>query len=156
MTQALVVGVALSCTLLPCFASAQVIQPRLTADGKALILLEEIREPPEKRQPLVTLEFSPELGVRHVRVAGKGIVPPAAVSLQCGAETWPIARSEIRQMPDQTHAFFAVEKAVVETVLARPSCRLILVGAEIPIPRDLLQAVWAAAPPPGAAPRRAE
>jgi hypothetical protein len=59
-------------------------------------------------------------------------------------------------MPEQTHAFFAVEKAVAETVLARPSCRLILVGVRIPIPRDLLQAVWAAAPPPGAAPRRAE
>ena len=90
MTRALAVGMALSCTLLPCLASAQVIQPRLTADGKALILLEEVRDPPEKRQPMVTLEFSPELGLRHIRVAGKGIVPPAAVSLQCGTETWPM------------------------------------------------------------------
>ena len=40
MTQAFLIGMALACTLLPCFASAQVIQPRLTADGKALILLE--------------------------------------------------------------------------------------------------------------------
>ncbi len=141
---------------LPFPTSAQVTQPRLTADGKALILLEEIREPPEKRQPMVTLEFSPGLGIRHIRVAGKGIVPPAAVSLQCGTETWPIARSEIRQMPEQTHAFFAVEKGVAETVLARPSCRLVLVGVQIPIPRDLLQAVWAVPPLPGAAPRRAE
>ena len=147
MTRALVVGMALSCTLLPCLASPQVLQPRLTADGKALILLEEVRDPPEKRQPMVTLEFSPELGLRHIRVAGKGIVPPAAISLQCGTETWPIARSETRQLPDQTHTFFAVEKTVVEIVLTRPSCRLILVGVQIPIPRDLLQAVWAAPPP---------
>jgi len=137
---------------LPFPTSAQVIQPRLTADGKALILLEEIREPPEQRQPMITLEFSPELGIRHIRVAGKGIVPPAAVSLQCGVATWPIARSEVRLMPEQTHAFFAVEKAVADAVLARPSCRLILVGVQIPIPRDLLQAVWAPPPPPGAAP----
>ena len=156
MTRALAVGMALSCTLLPCSASAQVIQPRLTADRKALILLEEIREPSEKRQPMVTLEFSPELGIRHIRVAGQGIVPPAAVSLQCGTETWPIARSETRLLPQQTHAFFAVEKTIAEIVLARPSCQLILVGVRIPIPRDLLQAVWTAPLPPGAAPRRAE
>lgn len=131
--------------------SAQVIQPRLTADGTALIMLEEIREPPEKRQPLVSVEFPPQLGSRHIRVAGKGVAPPATVDLRCGEKTWTITLSEIRQMPEQTHGFFTVEKAVAEAVLTGPSCRLVLVGVQIPIPRDLLRAVWADRAPPGTA-----
>lgn len=124
-------------------ASTQPIQPRLTGDGKALILLEEIREPADKRQPLVTLEFPPALGSRYIRVAGRSLLPPPTVDLRCGTKTWTIARSEIRQMPEQTHAFFAVEKDVAEAALSGPSCGLVLVGVQIPIPRDLLRAVWA-------------
>ena len=133
-------------------APAQVIEPRLTADRKALILLDEIREPPEKRQPLVSLEFAQALGSRHIRVAGRGIVPPAAINLQCGTEKWTIGLSEIRQMPEQTHAFFTVEKEVAAAILSRPSCRLIVAGVQMPIPRDLLQAVWTEPAPPGSAP----
>ncbi len=129
-------------------ASAQVSEPRLTTDGTALILLDEVREPPTKRQPLVSLEFPPEIGSRHIRVAGRGVVPPAAVELRCGPKSWKVALSEVRQMREQTHAFFAVEKQVAEAILTEPSCRLVLVGVQIPIPGDLLRQVWVIPRPP--------
>ena len=54
-------------------ASPQAVRPHLTADGTALILLEEIREPVEKQQPLIALELSRDTKTRQIRVAGRGI-----------------------------------------------------------------------------------
>lgn len=136
------VEIALLC-LLSFPTSAQVTQPRLTGDGKMLILLEEILEPPERRQPLVTIEFSPNLGTPQVRVAGKGILAPASLKLVCGSQTWTLGRSDVLQVLERTHVFFGVAKEAAEAALTWPECRLMLVGAQIPIPRDLLWAVWA-------------
>jgi hypothetical protein len=133
--------------LAPLAATAQVIQPRLSGDGSALVLMEEIAAPPE-RQPLLTLEFPRLPRVRQIRVAGKGLIPPAAVILLCGEHLWTIPRSEVLLIQDRTHAFFAVAPEIARQALEAPDCRVVLAGVQIPIPLELLARVWAEEPPP--------
>lgn len=123
-------------------AAAQVVQPSLSEDGSRLTLLDEIRNPPERRQPLIALEFVPDRGSRHIRVAGHGMQAPATVDLRCGARTWRLGRTLLSITPSRNQAFFGVQKETVEALLTWPRCRLLLVGVQIPIPRDLLWAVW--------------
>ena len=63
--------------------------------------------------------------------------------LMCGSKMWTLARSDVIQTQEHTHAFFGVEKEVAEVALTWLDCRLVLVGVQIPIPRDLLWTVWA-------------
>lgn len=144
---------ALALVLLAATAGAQIIQPRLTSDGTALILLDEIPGPPPERQPLVVLEFPPDLGARQIRVAASGLVAPPSVDLACGSRTWTIARSDLLQVHDRVHVFFGVATEIAEAVLALTECRLVLAGVKIPIPTELLRAVWGVPGGSGAARR---
>ena len=117
--------------------------PRVTDQGHTLILLDEVREPQDKRQPRITLTEDRMTGGRQVRIAGHGIAPLREITTVCGGRNWRIGLSDFRQTPETNVATYDVPGDVVTQALNLPECSLLIAGARIPIPRDLVLAVWA-------------
>ena len=139
-------GVVLLGALLVLFsvggARALAAEPRVTEDGQTLILLEEVREPQGKRQPGITLTGNRLTGGRQVRVAGHGIAPLQEMAAVCGGRSWRLGLSDFRQTPERNVATYEVPGEVVTQVLNSPECALLIAGARILIPRELVSAVW--------------
>ena len=124
--------------------------PRLVDEGRTLILLDEVREPQEKRQPGITLAGDRVTGGRQVRIAGHGITQLREIAAVCGGRNWQLRLSDFRQTPETNVATYDVPGDVVAQVLNSPECSLLIAGARIAIPRELVSAVWAL---PGSAPQ---
>ena len=135
---------------LPGSARGQAVGPRLTDEGRTLILLDEVREPQEKRQPGITLTGNPMTGGRQVRIAGHGIAPLREIAAGCGTRSWRVGLSDFRETPETNVATYDVPGEVVIQLLNSPECALLIAGARIVIPRELVSVVWAL---PGSAPK---
>jgi micrococcal nuclease len=132
--------------------AAQVVNPHLADDGATVILLEEIRDPPAKRQPRVALTQDRTSGVHQLQVGGQGISPPSSVTLSCAGRERALALTRAERGVETVLATFEIPKDVVRTLLDSRACHLVLVGVRIPIPGELLRAAWSRPVPGGAAP----
>jgi hypothetical protein len=132
-------------------SSAPVVRPQLTDNNPTLILLDEIREPPEQRQPSVRLTRSPSTGTREIRVSGRGIVAPTSIDLSCSGRVRRVTLTAVQDEPDQKVATYHVSADAADTILGYPGCFLVLVGVRIPLPQDLVQVVWGDSKPSSSA-----
>ncbi len=127
------------------------IQPSLTDDRKTLILLPEVRQPQEKRQPEISLSTDAVTKTQQINISGQGIQALSAIGLRCGDAQWSLPLGALSQSPEKNRATFPVSKEIAAKVLESPTCHVALAGALLPIPRDLLSVVWGKTPPSGSA-----
>ncbi len=142
MKQGAVLLGTLLLVFLPGSARGVAAGPRLTDDGRTLILLDEVREPQEKRQPGITLAGDRVTGGRQVRIAGHGIASLREIAAVCGTRSWRVGLSDFRQTPETNVATYDVPGEVVIQMLGSPECSLLIAGARLAIPRELVSAVW--------------
>lgn len=118
------------------------IKPRLTDDRKTLLLLEEVRKPPEKRQPEITLSTNRVTGRRQISITAHGMRALPKITVICGPTVWPLSLSSSAESAGRSVATYEVPETLTVTILSSPSCHVAVAGALLPIPRDLLSVVW--------------
>jgi hypothetical protein len=116
--------------------------PRLTADRKTLILLDEITEPAWKRQPQVDLGSDPSTRTPQLRVGARGMKAAPQISVICGIAVHSLPLTVFAEAATRSIAMYEVPKGVVATMLASSTCRVALPGTLLPIPRKELSVVW--------------
>jgi micrococcal nuclease len=126
-------------------------RPWLSIDGRTLTLTEEIREPPERRQPAIRLNTSAVSGRRQIIVSGQGIAPPPAILLACDERSRAVNASALEDLGRLVVATYEVAPDVAHATLAAAACELELAGVPLAIPLDLLRIAWSL-PPPVASP----
>jgi hypothetical protein len=117
-------------------------KPRLSRDRGTLVLLEEVRAPRARRQPEIALRVDPTTGARQITVGARGMRRLAKIRVGCEAGPRELALSAFSQTPGRNTATFVVPADLATSVLASSSCYLGVAGALVPLPRDLLPAVW--------------
>lgn len=118
------------------------VNPRLSRDRAALTLLDEVREPADKRQPEIMLGGDPTTKSRFVRISGKGVVPPAVIQIICGSTPRSLSLTASSKNGEINSGTYEVPTEVAATVIGSQSCYLALGGALAPLPRDLTAVVW--------------
>ena len=112
-----------------------------------LVLLEEIREPWERRQPELSIGTNPANGVPHVRLAGRGMRVPPTLDLLCPGKRVVLTLSRSDHVEDRAVAVYDLPATVVQAALRSPACELWVVGAAIPVRREILDRAWGGTPP---------
>jgi hypothetical protein len=125
---------------------APTVAPRLTADGKTLILLEEISEPAWKRQPQIDLGTDPSTGTPQLRVGARGMKAAPDIGVVCGTATHWLSLTVFTETATRSVAKYEVPKGTVATMLASSTCRVALLGIVLPIPQRELSIVWSRPP----------
>jgi hypothetical protein len=125
---------------------APTVAPRLTADRKTLILLEEISEPAWKRQPQIDLGSDPSTGTPQLRVGARGMKAAPDIGVICGTATHWLSLTVFTEAATRSIAKYEVPKGIVATMLASSTCRVALLGILLPIPQKELSVVWSRPP----------
>jgi hypothetical protein len=113
------------------------------ADSKnRFVLLDEVKEPPSRRQPEVAFGTHPDSANRYVRVAAEGLTAPREIQVVCDQETRRIPLTTASMESGRTVAVYEASRATVSVALASQSCDLVIVGARLSIPHERLTAVW--------------
>jgi micrococcal nuclease len=151
-----VIGGILAGLIIPAAVPAAEPFPRpwLSVDGRTLTLTEEVREPPERRQPAIRLNTDVSSGRRQVIVSGYGISPPPAILFACDERPRAVNATAIEDSGRLVVATYEVPLELAGGMLTATSCELELAGVPIAIPLDLLRIAWSQRPPapPAAAP----
>lgn len=122
---------------------AQPPQGRLTDDRRALILLDEVREPVEKRQPEIRFGTSAKTGSAEIRISGQGIHALRQIGVLCGGGVLAaLSLSTFSETPDRTVATYELSKRTAARIARPPNCAVSLAGAVVEVPADLLSVVW--------------
>lgn len=119
------------------------VNPRLSGDRATLTLVDEVREPADKRQPEIQLGGDPTTKSRFLRVSGKGLVPPATVQIICGSTPRSLPLTAFARHPEINSGTYEVRPDTAAAVIGSESCFLSFAGALLPLPRDLTAVVWA-------------
>jgi micrococcal nuclease len=122
---------------------AEAGQARLSEDGTTLFLQDEIRGQGTTRpRPGVAVNLEPESGSRQIWISGEGLPTLPTVDVLCDTRrrTIPLARSDTAR---ELHVgLYEVPPDLAHAMLNSIDCRLLLTGAPIPVPRELLWSVW--------------
>jgi micrococcal nuclease len=125
---------------------------RLSDDGMTLFLQDEVRGPGAPR-PGVAFNLEPGTGARQIWVSGDGLPTLPTLDVLCGSRkrTLPLTRAQTAR---ELHVgLYEVPRDLADIMLNSTDCRLLLTGAPIPVPRELLWTVWADAERGKTAPR---
>src|SRR5262245_28740182 len=127
-------------------ATGLALKPRLSDDGKILILMDEIRTPADQRQPAITLGLNAKTGSPQIQVAGEGIAPLATIAIGCPWSRRSVSLSDFSVESERQVASYEVHESIARMVRAETSCHIALARAMIPLPRDMVAVVWPIAP----------
>ena len=118
-------------------------RPRLAADRKTLVLLDEIHEPGRRHQAEITLTRDARAGTRQIRMSGQGLGRLQKVHIACdvGAAR-EIPLSSFAESPERNVATFVIADDTVATIFDASTCFVSINGSLLPIPRDLAAVVW--------------
>jgi micrococcal nuclease len=122
-------------------------RPWLSVDGRTLTLTEEIREPPERRQPTIRLNTSSTSGQRQIIVSGQDISPPPAILIACDERSRVVNATALEDLGRLVVATYEVAPDLAHATLAAAACELELAGVPLGIPLDLLRIAWSLPPP---------
>ncbi len=122
---------------------AGAVNARLADKGRRLFLLDEVRDPIDKRQPEITLAVNGTTGTRQVHIRGQGVRQVPTTEVACAERSWEMSLTTFHEAPEGNTLTYDVPADVVKAVLSLPSCALIVAGAQIPIPGSLVSVVWA-------------
>jgi len=120
---------------------------RSTDGAPRYVLLDEVKEPPAKRQPEISLGTHVDSSNRYVLVAAEGLIAPRQVQVVCDQEARNIPLATSVTESGRTIATYEASRATVSVALAAQSCDLVLAGARLSIPKDNLAIVWGGSPP---------
>lgn len=106
------------------------------------VLLDEVKEPPAKRQPEISFGTHVDSSNRYVLVAAEGLIAPRQVHVVCDQEARNIPLTTSVTENGRTIATYEASRATESVALAARSCDLVLAGARLSIPQDKLAIVW--------------
>jgi hypothetical protein len=118
----------------------------LTADGRTLVLVDEVRAPTSQRHPEIRLSTNENTGAAEVQVAGAGIVALPTIAIVCGWSRRSIALSTFSQGPLRNVASYDVPESIASMVRHETDCRIALPRSIVPLPRDMVSIVWPTGP----------
>jgi hypothetical protein len=121
---------------------------RSTDGTSRFVLLDEVKEPPAKRQPEISFGTQPDSSNRFVRVGAVGLTAPREVQVVCDQEVRSIPLTTTSTDNGRTVATYEASRATVSVALASAKCDLVLAGARVSIPQDKLVIVWGNSSPP--------
>jgi micrococcal nuclease len=120
--------------------------------ARHVVLLDEVREPQERRQPEIAIRTSSGNGAREVRLAGHDMKIPPTLELLCPGRRIALTLSRSGMVDSRAVALYEASAVVVTTALRSSSCELWVVGSAIPIPRDAFERAWGGEPFAASAP----
>jgi micrococcal nuclease len=127
-------------------AGSVVAAEEATPSSRGVVLLDEVREPQDRRQPEITLGTSAATGVREIRVAGHDMKIPPTLELLCPGRRTVLALSRSGTADTRASAVYEVPAPVVATVLRSSACELWVVGTSIAVRRDTFERAWGGQP----------
>ena len=133
-----------SATIAPISATptALPMTPRLTDDGRTLVLMDEVRAPSHQRQPEIRLGTNENTGAPQVQVAGANIAPRSTIAISCSWSRRSIALSNFLPGPLRNIASYEVHENIARMARDETSCHIALGRTVLPLPRDMVPIVW--------------
>ena len=116
--------------------------PRLTDDGRTLILMDEVRTPSHQRQPEIRLGTNENTGAPQVQVAGASIAPPPTIAISCSWSRRSISLSNFSPGALRNVASYEVHENIARMARDEAGCHIALGRTVLPLPRDMIPIVW--------------
>lgn len=133
-----------SSTITPISATptALPMTPRLTDDGRTLVLMDEVRAPSHQRQPEIRLGTNENTGAPQVQVAGASIAPHPTIAIYCSWSRRSISLSNFSPGPLRNVASYEVRENITRMARDEAGCHIAFGRTVLPLPRDMLSIVW--------------
>ena len=133
-----------SSTITPISATptALPMTPRLTDEGRTLVLMDEVRAPSRQRQPEIRLGTNENTGAPQVQVAGASIAPHPTIAISCSWSRRSIALSNFSPGPLRNVASYEVRENITRMARDEAGCLIALGRTVLPLPRDMVSIVW--------------
>ena len=133
-----------SSTIAPISATptALAMTPRLTDDGRTLVLMDEVRAPSHQRQPEIRLGTNENTGAPQVQVAGASIAPRSTIAISCSRSRRSISLSNFSPGPLRNVASYEVHEDIARMARDEAGCHIALGRTVLPLPRDMIPIVW--------------
>ena len=116
--------------------------PRLTDDGRTLVLMDEVRAPSHQRQPEIRLGTNENTGAPQVQVAGASIAPHPTIAISCSWSRRSISLSNFSPGPLRNVASYEVRENITRMARDEAGCHIALGHTVLPLPRDMVSIVW--------------
>jgi hypothetical protein len=116
--------------------------PRLTDEGRTLVLMDEVRAPSHQRQPEIRLGTNENTGAPQVQVAGASIAPPPTIAISCSWSRRSISLSNFSPGALRNVASYEVRENIAKMARDEVGCHIALGRTVLPLPRDMLSIVW--------------
>ena len=116
--------------------------PRLTDDGRTLVLMDEVRAPSHQRQPEIRLGTNENTGAPQVQVAGANIAPRSTIAISCSWSRRSISLSNFSPGPLRNVASYEVHENIARMARDEAGCHIALGRTVLPLPRDMVPIVW--------------
>lgn len=131
----------------PAAARATLVShPRLTEDGRTLVLVDEVRAPTSKRQPEIRMGTNENSGAPQVQLAGASLAPAPDIAISCGWSRRSIPLTQYSEGPLRNVASYRVPPEIANMVRQDDRCHITLSGGVLPLPSDMVAIVWPSAP----------
>ena len=133
-----------SSTIAPISATptALPMTPRLTDDGRTLILMDEVRAPSHQRQPEIRLGTNENTGAPQIQVAGASIAPRSTIAISCSWSGRSISLSNFSPGPLRNVASYEVHENIARMARDEADCQVAFGRTVLPLPRDMVPIVW--------------
>ena len=116
--------------------------PRLTDDGRTLVLMDEVRALSHQRQPEIRLGTNENTGAPQVQVAGASIAPHPTIAISCSWSRRSISLSNFSPGPLRNVASYEVRENITRMARDEAGCHIALGHTVLPLPRDMVSIVW--------------
>ena len=116
--------------------------PRLTDEGRTLVLMDEVRAPSHQRQPEIRLGTNENTGAPQVQVAGASIAPHPTIAISCSWSRRSISLSNFSPGALRNVASYEVRENIAKMARDEADCHIALGRTVLPLPRDMLSIVW--------------
>ena len=118
------------------------LTPRLTDEGRTLVLMDEVRAPSHQRQPEIRLGTNENTGAPQVQVAGASIAPHPTIAISCSWSRRPISLSNFSPGALRNVASYEVRENIATMARDETDCHIALGRTLLPLPRDMVSIVW--------------
>ena len=116
--------------------------PRLTDEGRTLVLMDEVRAPSHQRQPEIRLGTNENTGAPQVQVAGASIAPHPTIAISCSWSGRSISLSNVSPGPRRNVASYEVHENIARMARDEAGCHIAFGRTVLPLPRDMVSIVW--------------